>query len=73
MVVCPVCPCVACDEPATCPGCTLPFTGRQPPPSPSSFMDNLPLSIGVGVKGTAFPAGTVKSLARGSNQTQTSK
>lgn len=31
------------------------------------------VSLGVGVKGTAFPVGTVKSLTRGSNQTQTSK
>lgn len=31
------------------------------------------MSLGVGVKGTAFPAGAVKSLTRGSNQTQTSK
>lgn len=31
------------------------------------------VSVGVGVKGTAFPVGTVKSRTRGSNQTQTSK
>lgn len=33
----------------------------------------LSVSLGVGVNGTAFPAGTVKSLTRGSSQTQTSK
>lgn len=37
----------------------------------TSFFLSVP--VGVGVKGTAFPAGTVKSLTRGSNQTQTSK
>lgn len=34
---------------------------------------SLTVSLGVGVKGTTFPGGTVKSLTRGSNQTQTSK
>lgn len=34
---------------------------------------SLSISWGVGVRGTAFPVGTVKSLTRGSNQTQTSK